>query len=121
MFRRIDTYKHINMSQIVSIDRQRVARNRYAIVIKMSDGQFIQLSEAEAQLLSESPDVSFDLVMTNFYVHFNLDLLDWVLVRRCKSQKDYIGGTNYQYAFTKLKTEGAEGLANFIRKVLNNS
>ena len=50
----------------------------------------------------------------NFYVRFNLDCCDWVLVRTCKSRKDYTGGMNRQYPLRQLQQEGAEGLAQFI-------
>jgi len=53
-----------------------------------------------------------------FYVSFNLDYLNWVLVRTCKGRKDYTGGPNRQYSFDKLAQEGAEGLAEFIRHIL---
>lgn len=53
----------------------------------------------------------------NIYVHFNLDVCNWVLVRTCKSRKDYTGGVNRQYPFEKLENEGAEGLAKFIQKI----
>lgn len=55
------------------------------------------------------------------YVSFNLDVCDWVLVRTCKGRKDYTGGPNRWYPFAKLATEGAEGLATFVTKVLDNS
>lgn len=51
------------------------------------------------------------------YVHFNLDVCDWVLVRTCNGRKDYTGGVNRQYKFSQLSQDGAEGLANFIRTV----
>lgn len=54
----------------------------------------------------------------NFYVCFNLDCCNWVLVRTCKGRKDYTGGPNRQYPFSQLATEGAEGLVAFIRGVL---
>ena len=50
-----------------------------------------------------------------FYVRFNLDCCNWVLVRTCKGQKDYTGGPNQSYSFNQLKEHGAEGLALFIR------
>lgn len=53
-----------------------------------------------------------------FYVSFNLDGCNWVLVRTCKGRKDYTGGPNRQYPFDLLKKNGAEGLAEFIKKVL---
>lgn len=53
----------------------------------------------------------------SFYVTFNLDCCNWVLVRTCKGRKDYTGGPNRQFPFDRLKTEGAEGLADFIRKL----
>ena len=54
----------------------------------------------------------------DFYVSFNLDVSEWVLVRTCKGRKDYTGGTNRQFTFAKLAEEGAQGLATFIRGVL---
>ena len=54
----------------------------------------------------------------NFYVHFNLDCCDWVLVRTCNGQKDYTGGRNQSFSFDELKVRGAEGLALFIRSVV---
>ena len=50
----------------------------------------------------------------NFYVQFDLDCCDWVLVRTCKGQKDYTGGPNRQYSFRMLEEYGAVGLAQFI-------
>jgi len=55
----------------------------------------------------------------NFYVSFNLDMLDWVLVRTCKGQKDFTGGPNRQFSFEKLAEQGADGLATFIEKLRN--
>ena len=52
-----------------------------------------------------------------FYVSFNLDISEWVLVRTCKGRKDYTGGPNRQYRFAQLAEEGAEGLAEFIRHI----
>jgi len=52
-----------------------------------------------------------------FYVSFNLDCCNWVLVRSCKGQKDYTGGPNKMYPFDRLQEEGAEGLAGFIRSL----
>jgi len=54
----------------------------------------------------------------NFYVTFNLDVSEWVLVRTCEGRKDYNGGRNRQYWFSQLKQEGAQGLANFIEDVI---
>lgn len=51
------------------------------------------------------------------YVSFNLDVCDWVLVRKCRNRKDSMGGQNRQYGFAQLAEEGAEGLAAFIRNV----
>jgi hypothetical protein len=53
-----------------------------------------------------------------FYVCFNLDCCNWVLVRSCKGQKDYTGGPNQSYKFDRLQEDGAEGLASFIRSML---
>ncbi len=53
----------------------------------------------------------------NVYVSFNLDILDWVLVRTCKGRLDYSGGHNHQYNFARLHKEGAEGLAEFVKKI----
>lgn len=53
-----------------------------------------------------------------FYVQLNLDVCGWVLVRTCKGRKDYSGGPNCHYPFSALKSEGAEGLARFIQKIL---
>jgi len=55
-----------------------------------------------------------------FYVLFNLDSFPWVLVRTCKGRKDYTGGVNRQFMFSDLKTKGAEGLACFIKKILDS-
>ena len=55
----------------------------------------------------------------SFYVSFNLDISDWVLVRTCKGRKDYTGGPNRQFPFTQLAASGAEGLATFIRALTN--
>ena len=52
------------------------------------------------------------------YIMFNLDRCDWVLVRKCKGRQDYRGEANWQYPFSKLEVEGAEGLAEFARKAL---
>lgn len=52
------------------------------------------------------------------YVSFNLDICNWVLVRTCKGREDYTGGPNRQYPFDRLQKEGAEGLTEFIKKVL---
>lgn len=59
----------------------------------------------------------------NIYVSFNLDICDWVLVRRCAGLTDYSGrgGPNRQFPFSRLGTEGAFGLADFIRKVLGEA
>ena len=54
----------------------------------------------------------------NFYVTFNLDVCDWVLVRTCNGRQDYRGGLNRQYSFKQLKRRGAVGLAEFIRSIL---
>jgi hypothetical protein len=51
-----------------------------------------------------------------FYVTFNLDFAG-VLVRTCKGRKDYTGGPNRWYPFTLLQSDGAEGLAEFIRRI----
>lgn len=53
----------------------------------------------------------------NFYVTFNLDHCNWVLVRSCKGRQDFSGGINRQFPFSRLQVEGAEGLAEFIRKI----
>lgn len=53
----------------------------------------------------------------DFYVSFNLDVSDWVLVRTCKGREDYTGGPNRQYCFAQLADEGAEGLAEFIKHI----
>lgn len=37
-----------------------------------------------------------------FYVMLNLDMCDWILVRRCNGRKDYTGGPNISYQFDKL-------------------
>lgn len=57
----------------------------------------------------------------NFYVSFNLDICNWVLVRTCKGRKDYTGGPNWQYSFSRLADYGADGLAKFIKKVLKEN
>ena len=54
----------------------------------------------------------------NVYVQFNLDHIDSVLVRTCKGQKDYTGGNNRWYPFSQLAANGAEGLAEFVKKVI---
>lgn len=54
----------------------------------------------------------------NFYVTFNLDVCDWILVRTCKGHDDYTGGPNRHYSFRELARDGAEGLAQFVRDVL---
>jgi len=56
----------------------------------------------------------------NIYISFNLDCCEWVLVRKCKTQKDYTGGPNYAYPFESLKIEGAEGLAEFASAIMND-
>jgi len=53
----------------------------------------------------------------DFYVSFNLDVCEWVLVRTCEGRKDYTGGPNRQYRFSQLVQEGAVGLADFISKI----
>lgn len=55
----------------------------------------------------------------NFYVSFNLDVLDWVLVRTCQGRKDYTGGPNQQYSFSELAKNGADGLTAFIRSIIS--
>jgi hypothetical protein len=53
----------------------------------------------------------------DFYVSFNLDCMESVLVRTCKGRRDYTGGPNRWYSFAQLAQEGAEGLAECIRKI----
>ena len=49
-----------------------------------------------------------------FYVQANAEM-DWILVRSCKGRKDYMGGANLSYPYARLRDEGAEGLAAFVR------
>lgn len=52
------------------------------------------------------------------YVQINLDSLPAVLVRTCKSRKDYTGGRNQWYSFDDLRKHKAPGLASFIKQVI---
>ena len=54
----------------------------------------------------------------NFYVSFDLDCCNWILVRTCEGQKDFTGGPNRQYSFSQLAIEGAKGLASFIKHIV---
>lgn len=52
-----------------------------------------------------------------FYVMFNLDLCDWVLVRTCNGRKDYTGGPNMSYPFERL-ADGVEPFVKWLRNAI---